>query len=72
MFHAGYQLRVVLGGLVVICLPLDPRFEGSNAAENDGFLRVIKIRSTTSFEGEIKPTAQCRNILLHVKDPCGV
>jgi hypothetical protein len=38
----------------------DPRFSGSNPAENDGFLRVIKIRSTTSFGGEVKPLVPCR------------
>jgi hypothetical protein len=45
---------------VVAFLPLDPRFAGSNPAEDDGFLRVIKIRSTTSFGGEVKPSAPCR------------
>jgi hypothetical protein len=39
---------------VVACLPLDPMFGGSNPAEDDGFLRVIKIRSTNSFGGEVK------------------
>jgi hypothetical protein len=29
---------------------------GSNPAKEDGFLRVIKIRSTTSFGGEVKPS----------------
>jgi hypothetical protein len=28
-----------------------------------------KIRSTTSFGREVKPEAQCRNILRRVKDP---
>jgi hypothetical protein len=28
---------------------------GSNPAENDGFLRAVKIHSTTSFGGEVKP-----------------
>jgi hypothetical protein len=27
---------------VVACLLLDPRFAGSNPADDDGFLRVIK------------------------------
>jgi hypothetical protein len=27
---------------VVACLPLDPRYAGSNPAEDDGFLKVIK------------------------------
>jgi hypothetical protein len=56
-----YELRAVaLGGLVVACLPLGPRFAGSNPAEDDGFLRVIKFRSTTSFGGEVKPSVPCR------------
>jgi hypothetical protein len=31
---------------------MNPRFAGSNPAESDEFLRVIKIGSTTSFGGE--------------------
>jgi hypothetical protein len=53
-------------------LPLDPRLAGWNPAEDDGFLRAIKIYITTSFEMEVKPTALCRKILWHVKEPCGV
>jgi hypothetical protein len=34
---------------------LDPRFAGSNPAEDDGYLMVIKICSMTSFKGEVKP-----------------
>jgi hypothetical protein len=41
----------------------------SNSAENNGFLRAIKIRSTPSFRGEVKPFAPCRKILQHVKNP---
>jgi hypothetical protein len=33
---------VVLGGLVVECLPVDPRFTGSNPGEDDGFQRRYK------------------------------
>jgi hypothetical protein len=40
-------LLVALGSLVVACLPFDPRFAGSNPTEDDRFLRVMKIRSTT-------------------------
>jgi hypothetical protein len=47
-FNTALILLHALGGLVVACLPLDPRFAGSNPAEDDGFLRVIKIRSTIS------------------------
>jgi hypothetical protein len=50
---------VTLGGIEVACLPLDPRFMDSNAAEDDGFLRAIKICNMTCFEGEVKLSAQC-------------
>jgi hypothetical protein len=43
-----------LGGLVVSVLA------GSIPTEIGGFLRVIKIRSTTSFGGEVKPSVSCR------------
>jgi hypothetical protein len=46
---------------------LDPRFAGSNPTEDDGFLRAIKIRSTTSFE-EVKPSVPCM-VLRYVKEP---
>jgi hypothetical protein len=42
------------------CLLLGQRFAGSNLAEDDGFLR--EIRNMTSFRGEVKPSAPCRNI----------
>jgi hypothetical protein len=42
------------------CLPLDSRFAESNPAEGDGFLRLIKIRSTPSIGGELRPEAPCR------------
>jgi hypothetical protein len=47
-------------------LPLDPRFAG----RGDEFLRAIKIYSTPSFRGEVKPEAKCHNILQHVKVTC--
>jgi hypothetical protein len=49
------KLLGALGGLV------DPRFAVSKPVEDDGFLRVIKFRSTTSFGGEVS--------LRHVKEP---
>jgi hypothetical protein len=42
---------------------------GSNPAEEADFLSATKIRSSTSFGGEGKPSAPCRKILQHVKDP---
>jgi hypothetical protein len=51
------------------CLPLDPRFAGSNPAEDDGFLMVIKIHCATSFGGKVILLAPCCKILLHVREP---
>jgi hypothetical protein len=56
-------------GINLSSLPLDPRFEGSNPNEDDVLSRAIKIRSTTSFGGEVKPMFPCRKILRHVKYP---
>jgi hypothetical protein len=41
---------------------------GSNPAEDDGFLRAIKIRGTTSFGGDVKSLVPCRKISRHVKE----
>jgi hypothetical protein len=60
---------VALDDLMVVCLPFDPRFAGSNPAEDDRFLRAIKIRNTASFRGEVKLSLQSLKILQHVKDP---
>jgi hypothetical protein len=54
---------------MVIVIAFDTRFAGSNPAEDDRYLMAIKIRSMTSFGGEVKPMTQCRKILRHVKDP---
>jgi hypothetical protein len=58
---------VGLGGLVVECLPLESRFACSDPAEDDEYLREIKIHNTTSFRGEIKLSVPCHTILQHVK-----
>jgi hypothetical protein len=57
---------------VLACLTLNLRFAGSNPAEDDGFLRVIKITSTTSFGGDVKPSSPCGKILRHAKESCGI
>jgi hypothetical protein len=44
---------------VVACLHWIQSSAGSNPAEDDGFLRVIKIRGTTSFGAEVKPSVPC-------------
>jgi hypothetical protein len=42
-----YVHEVDLGGLLFIVLALDPVFAGSDPAKDEGFLRVIKFRSTS-------------------------
>jgi hypothetical protein len=37
--------------------------------EGNEFLSAIKIHSTTSFKGEVKPLAPCHKILYHAKGP---
>jgi hypothetical protein len=41
-------------------LATGPKVRGFKPGRGDGFLRVIKIRSTTSFGGEVKPSVPCR------------
>jgi hypothetical protein len=63
-FKLGYFPWVAL---CLASLLLYPGFTGSKPAEDEGFLRAIKIRSTTSFGGEVKPSVSCRKILWRVK-----
>jgi hypothetical protein len=60
---------VSLGDLIVSVLAIRPSFSGINPAEVDRLLREIKIRSTTSYGEEVKPSIPYREILLHVKLP---
>jgi hypothetical protein len=48
--------NVALGGLVAAYLPLEPKFARSNLVKEMGFSRAIKIRSTTSSGGAVKPS----------------
>jgi ribosomal 50S subunit-associated protein YjgA (DUF615 family) len=50
-------------------MPLDHNILRFNPTEDGGFLRAIKIRSTTSSGGEVKPSAPYRKILQYVKEP---
>jgi hypothetical protein len=52
-----------------MCVSLDPRFTGSDPAQNDGILRAIKIHSKLSFGGEVKPSAPVRKIYGTLKNP---
>jgi hypothetical protein len=72
LFNNRYQLKgptVVFGGVMVSVFAVGPKVRGLNPGRGDGFLRAIKIRSTSSFGGEVKPEAPCRKILRNVKKP---
>jgi hypothetical protein len=58
--RSGIAIAGVIIRYLIACLPLDPKFAGSNLAEDDGILRVMHIHSTTSFVGEVKPSVTCR------------
>jgi hypothetical protein len=45
---------------------------GSNLAKNDGFLMAIKISSTTSIGGEVKPSVHFIRFYGILKDPIGM
>jgi hypothetical protein len=55
---------------VVVYVPLDSRFTGSNPAKDNGFLMAVKIRILTSFGGDVKLLVPCCKILQHIKECC--
>jgi hypothetical protein len=64
--------ELYLFGLVVIMLTIVPKVCGFKPGHKDGFLRAIEIRRSTTYGGEVKPTAIFRKILRQVKEPCEV
>jgi hypothetical protein len=57
-----------LSGVVVSVVANGPKGRGFKPGRGGGFLRAVKIRSTTSFGWEVKPEVHCRKILRHVKE----
>jgi hypothetical protein len=53
---------------MVSVLATGPKVRGFKPGRGDGFLKAIKIRSTSSFGGEVKPEVECCKILRHVKE----
>jgi hypothetical protein len=54
---------------VVIVLAIRPKVRRFKPGQGRWILRANKIRSATSFGGEVKPAVPCRKILRHVIDP---
>jgi hypothetical protein len=50
-------------------LAVGPKVSGFKLSRGDGFLRVIILRSTHSFGGEVQPEAPYGKILQHVEEP---
>jgi hypothetical protein len=71
LFACLWSLFVVLGGVVVACLPLDSKFAVWNRPRTMDF-KGVKIHRTTSFGGEVKPEVQCWKVVRHVKEPLEV
>jgi hypothetical protein len=72
MWSMSIYLSVVVLGGIVVSVPLDPWFAGSNPAEGDWFLRAIKIRVRfpSGVGGGVKSSVPCRKFLRHViKNP---
>jgi hypothetical protein len=52
---------------MVSVLVIRPNVRRFKPGRGDGFLKAIKMRSMTSFGGEVKPSAPRRKILRQVK-----
>jgi hypothetical protein len=68
-FRFEYCTLSRLGGVMVNMLATGPKGRWFIPGQGDGFLRAINIRSTPSFEREVKSEVLCRKIFRHVKDP---
>jgi hypothetical protein len=55
---------------VIDVLAIVSKIASLNSAKGDKFLRAIKVRSTTSFGGEVKPSASRHKILWHANSTC--
>jgi hypothetical protein len=55
---------------VVSVLVTGSKGRGFKPSQGSGFVKAIKILSTTSFGWEVKPEVPCHKILWHVKESC--
>jgi hypothetical protein len=59
-----------LGDVMVRVLAIGSMVCGFRPGRGHGSLRSIRLRSTSSFGGQVKPQAPCPRILRHVKTTC--
>jgi hypothetical protein len=52
---------------MVSVLAIGFKVSGFKLGQGDGFLRAIKIRTTPSFGGKVKPEAPCGEIIRYIK-----
>jgi hypothetical protein len=57
-----------LGGVMVSVLAIGFKVSGFKLGQGDAFLRAIKIRTTPSFGGKVKPEAPCGEIIRYIKN----
>jgi hypothetical protein len=62
LYTLHYMSLHRLGGVVVSVPATGPKGRGFEPGQGDGFLRAIKICSTSSFGWEVKPEVPCRKI----------
>jgi hypothetical protein len=60
---------LVLNDVMVIMLVTEAKVRGFKPGRRRRIFKGDKVRGTTSFTGDVKPSAPCRKILRHVKEP---
>jgi hypothetical protein len=68
IWHSFYNYNLHFT-VTVIVLAIGPKVRRFKPGQQRWILRAIKFRSTTSFGGKVKPSAQCCMTLRYVKDP---
>jgi hypothetical protein len=66
--HLTISFNKVSSVVTISVLATGPKVRGLKPGRGDKFSRTIKIRITTSFGGEVKPSVPCRKILRHSKE----
>jgi hypothetical protein len=67
-FPCELHALCLFGDVVVSALAIGPDVRGFDPGQGDGFLRAIKIRSTSYFGWQVKPEVPRRKILRYVRD----
>jgi hypothetical protein len=63
------ELGVILRGIMVSVLAIEPKVRGVKPGRGRWIFKGYKNPQHAFLQGEVKPSAPCRKILRHVKDP---